>query len=273
MVCPLDLMTLRQVDPVFNEGQCPDKARLEQLLRKRDLFCVYQPIINLHQGGFHAWEALTRIPVDYGFDGPMDLFDTARDTQLLAAIEQLSREKAIQGYAQQQLPGKLFMNITPDVLMQPDHRPGITLARMAQMGLSPQQMVIELTEHHPTHDFELMRRAIQHYRDAGFEIALDDLGAGYSGLRLWSEISPDYVKVDRHFVHQAPEDKVKQDFLRFILNIAQSLGTRVIAEGVETAAELQLLEEMGYELVQGYYLARPSARPMALIGETQVSLT
>jgi EAL domain-containing protein (putative c-di-GMP-specific phosphodiesterase class I)/GGDEF domain-containing protein len=246
---------------LHGESDIQPVTSLQQILQQRRLLSLYQPIVNIQQKNIHGWEALSRGPLESHLHHPLTLFQQAREEGLLTSLEQLSKEKAIEGFAGQVLPGKLFLNVSPDVLTQPDHEPGQTLALLRQFGLQPTQLVIELTEQQPTHDFDLMRRAIGHYREMGFQIALDDLGTGYSGLRLWSELRPDYVKIDRHFVHQVKNDRVKQDFLRFINNMARSLGTRVIAEGVETQAEFGVLIDLGIELVQGFYFSRPQSRP------------
>ncbi|MGB4498702.1 MAG: bifunctional diguanylate cyclase/phosphodiesterase, partial [Methylococcaceae bacterium] len=134
--------------------------------------------------------------------------------------------------------------------------------------VSPHNVVIELTEHKPTDDYEIMREAVTHYRGMGFEIALDDLGAGYSSLRLWSELLPEYVKIDQHFIQELQNDPVKLNFVRSIQGIASSLNCSVIAEGIETEAEFKLIEKLGISHAQGYYLARPSAIPLASIDAT-----
>jgi diguanylate cyclase (GGDEF)-like protein len=113
-----------------------------------------------------------------------------------------------------------------------------------------------------------MREAVSHYRGMGFEIAMDDLGAGYSSLRLWSELLPDYVKIDQHFIQELQNDPVKLNFVRSIQGIASSLNCNVIAEGIETEAEFKLIEKLGISHAQGYYLARPSATPLASIDAT-----
>ncbi|MNY12256.1 Cyclic di-GMP phosphodiesterase Gmr [compost metagenome] len=104
----------------------------------------------------------------------------------------------------------------------------------------------------------------------GFSIALDDLGAGYSSLRLWSELRPDIVKIDRHFIDGIHLDPLKREFVGSILQMAKAARARVIAEGVEQLEELQLLERMGVDLVQGYLLGRPQEQP---VSEPLISLT
>jgi diguanylate cyclase (GGDEF)-like protein len=122
-------------------------------------------------------------------------------------------------------------------------------------------VVIELTEQSPTEDFALLDNALHHYRAMGFSIALDDLGAGYSSLRLWSELRPDYVKIDRHFIDGIHLDTVKREFVGSILKMAEASRAQVIAEGIELAEELAVLAEMGVDLVQGYLLSRPQEKP------------
>src|SRR5690606_38719081 len=95
------------------------------------------------------------------------------------------------------------------------------------------KVVIELTEQMPTDDFELLDTALHHYRNMGFSIALDDLGAGYSSLRMWSELRPDYVKIDRYFIDGIHRDAVKRGFVESILKIARASQAQVIAEGIE----------------------------------------
>lgn len=119
--------------------------------------------------------------------------------------------------------------------------------------------MIEITEHQSTDNYVLMRDAVEYYRNMGFEIALDDLGAGYSGLRLWTELLPDYVKIDRHFIEDIDNDKVKLNFVRSLQSMASATNCHVIAEGVETEEEYLAIEALGIGFAQGYYFARPSA--------------
>jgi EAL domain-containing protein (putative c-di-GMP-specific phosphodiesterase class I) len=124
------------------------------------------------------------------------------------------------------------------------------------LGIPPSQVVIELTEQSPTEDFALLDTALHHYRAMGFSIALDDLGAGYSSLRLWSELRPDYVKIDRHFIDGIHLDAVKREFVGSILKMAKASRAQVIAEGIELPEELAVLAEMGVDLLQGYLMNR-----------------
>lgn len=127
--------------------------------------------------------------------------------------------------------------------------------------LRPDRIVIEITEQHPIDDFATVVQAASAYRMQGFQLAIDDLGAGYAGLRLWSELRPDYVKIDSHFLQRVHEDPIKQEFIRSIRDIALGTKSHVVAEGIETANEYQMLLQLGIGLGQGYYFSRPKSQP------------
>ena len=222
----------------------------------------FQPIITADGQSIFAYEALSRGPSGSVLFNPVNLFEQARSQKKLLVLEQLCRTKAIEQFVQQQLPGKLFLNISPEILLQPEHHRGFTLELVNTFGVSPEQVVIEIAGYSPIHDYELMRNAVKHYQDEGFSIALDDLGTGYSSLRLWSEVKPDFVKIDRHFISGIEKDKVKRDFVRSIVTIARSVESRVIAEGVESLHEFEALCETGVDYMQGYYFGRPGPNPI-----------
>ncbi|WP_239649567.1 EAL domain-containing protein [Methylocucumis oryzae] len=222
---------------------------------------IFQPIISLLHKDILGYEALIRGPSDSSLHSPYNLFSAAERHGLSTKLEFCCRKISIQYYSRLKLAKKLFINVSPSVLLQPDFKMGMTLKYLEQAGLDPKSVVIELTESQPTDNYPLMRDAVMHYRQMGFEIALDDLGAGYSGLRLWSELLPDYVKIDKHFIHGIHEDSVKYNFVRSIQSIASSLNCNIIAEGVETKEEFKTVESLGITHAQGYYFARPNAQP------------
>jgi len=232
-------------------------AALSAILAQRSIHSLFQPIMCLSEQRVFAHEALSRGPSNSPLHAPLNLFSIARQAGRLTELEAACRESACRRFSEQQLQGKLFLNISPESLLEPHYPSGLTLKLLEQVGLPPSRVVIELTEHTPTDDFQLLSNALHHYRDMGFSIALDDLGAGYSSLRLWSELRPEYVKIDRHFIDGIHRDPLKREFVGSILQIARASKAQVIAEGIELAEELKVLTEMGVDLVQGYLLGRP----------------
>ena len=234
---------------------------LSAILAQGNVHTLFQPIVSLAERRVLGYEALTRGPSNSPLHSPLNLFAVARQTGHLSELEVVCRQTACRCFSAQRLQGKLFLNVSPESLLEPVHPSGLTLQLLQRYGLSPSQVVIELTEQTPTDDFQLLSRALHHYRSMGFTIALDDLGAGYSSLRLWSELRPDYVKIDRHFIEGIHQDALKREFVGSILQIARRSQAQVIAEGIEQVEELAVLTEMGIDLVQGYLLARPHERP------------
>ncbi len=239
------------------------QQELLSILEHKKLTPHFQPIVSLKQKKIMGYEALIRGPSNSPLHSPLNLFDIADRYGLSSQLEFVCREISIQHFAEFNLDAKLFLNVSPHVLLQPEFKTGETLRYLDQFGLNPHNVVIELTEHKPIDDYELMREAVMHYRGMGFEIALDDLGAGYSSLRLWSELLPEYVKIDQHFIQGLQNDSIKLNFVRSIQGIASSLNCNVIAEGIETEAEFNIIEQLGITHGQGYYFARPAVIPSA----------
>lgn len=237
-------------------------SALSQILAQGNLHSLFQPIVSLSERRILGYEALIRGPSNSSLHSPIPLFAVARQSGRLNELEIACRESACRRFSELQLPGKLFLNISPESLLEASHQPGRTLQLLKTYGIAPSQVVIELTEQAPIDDFSLLHTALHHYRAMGFSIALDDLGAGYSSLRLWSELRPDYVKIDRHFIDGIHQDAVKREFVGSILQMARAARARVIAEGVEQQEELQQLARMGVDLVQGYLIGRPQERPL-----------
>ncbi len=241
------------------------RKEINNILDAKQLTPHFQPIVSLTQKKVMGYEALIRGPVDSSLHTPFNLFTTAEKYNLSTKLEFLCREMTIKRYAELGIKEKLFINASPGVLLQPGFKKGETLRLLDYFGINPHSVIIELTEHTPADNYEIMRVSAEHYRSMGFQIALDDLGAGYSGLRLWAELLPEYVKIDKHFIRDIQNDRVKLNFVRSIQSMASSLNCNVIAEGIETEEELKAIEKIGINHVQGYYFGRPSAKPVESI--------
>ncbi|MDP2759609.1 MAG: phosphodiesterase [Sideroxyarcus sp.] len=240
---------------------------LREIIEQRRLNALFQPIINLGHAEFLGFEGLIRGPADSPLHTPIKLFGAAEQHGLSLEVEMLSRQTVLEAFAAQNLPGNLFLNVSPEALTQPDFKNGQTLAFMHELNVDPARIVIELTENQPVFDFAAMRDALLHYRAMGFKIAIDDLGEGFSSLRLWLELRPEFVKIDMSFVQGCDLDPIKLQFLKSIQHIAASCGTQVIAEGIETEAELRVVKKLGIALGQGYFIARPNAAPLLLAAD------
>ena len=233
------------------------------MLENRTMNVLFQPIVDIKQQRIFGYEALARGPANSNLHQPLDLFQAASACDCLFEIDWLARSVAIESFFRQSNDqSRLFLNVTINSLMARGHQRGMTLDILADMGVPLDRVIIELTEHHPVDDFKLFVKSVLHYRQMGFQVALDDLGGGYNGLRLWSELGPEFVKIDKHFVHGLAENRHKRHFIRTICALAEDMGTHLVAEGVEHVADLEVLESMGVGLAQGYWFARPAPELM-----------
>ncbi len=247
-------------------------TQLHRIIRHQLLSARFQPIIHMHSGEILGYEGLIRGPSDSPLHSPLNLFSAAAEHNLTVTVEHLCRRIVLEQFAALNLPGKLFLNVSPECLLQRDAKHGETLDYIHELGINPERVIIELTEYQPTHDYSLLREAVLHYRNMGFEIAIDDLGEGFSSLRLWSELKPEYVKIDMHFIQGIDLDPVKMQFVRSIQSIAEQCGTHVVAEGIETQAELIAIRDLGVSCGQGYHIARPDASPAKAISANVAKL-
>lgn len=243
------------------------------ILAHRKLNALFQPIISMNAGEIVGFEGLIRGPSDSPLHSPINLFKAAELSGCLDTLEHICREVVISSFMTQELSGELFLNVSPECLLQPQFKKGETLAFLKKKGLDPERVVIELTESRPVYDYKLLGEAVKHYRSMGFRIAIDDLGEGFSSLRLWSELRPEFVKLDMHFIQGINQDPVKLQFVRSVQQIAENANSQVIAEGIETRAELMVIRDLGIACGQGYFIARPQAAPVrALTSEVSSAL-
>ena len=238
-----------------------DVVLFAEILEKELITTVFQPVFDFGNKTILGYEALSRGPENTQLESPEVLFKLASSEQKISELELLCRKQAIVNFADLKLDGKLLLNVSPNVLLDPYHPKGETLHLLAQNGLSANRVIFEVTEQEKVEDDDLFKQTIQHYRDLGFAIAIDDLGAGYSGLKQWSELLPDIVKIDRYFINNCDQSFVKKTFLKMIIELARETGTQVIAEGIERDEELLLLKSLGINLMQGYLLQRPAKSP------------
>lgn len=239
--------------------------RLTEILAHRQLSALFQPIADMQKGTIIGYEGLIRGPSDSPLHSPLNLFKVANAHGMSAELEKLCCQVVSRRFAELKLPGQLFLNIGPESLLRYEGRPSDMLTDILEPGIDPERVIIELTENQPTYDYELLRQAAMFYRGHGFRIAIDDLGEGFSSLRLWSELRPEFIKIDKHFTQGIHQDPVKLQFVRSIYEIAKECGSQAIAEGIETPTEMMMLRDLGIPYCQGYHIARPTATPATML--------
>lgn len=246
----------------------PTILSIEQIIEERLLFPVFQPIIDITVPEICGYEALIRGPKNSVFYNSHCLFNEAKSKNLIIPLEHLCLELACQAYKERKIQGKLFLNVSPMCLTASNaERHTIDVIRKAH-SIDKERIVIELSEQYPLNDYNIISESMHHLRENGFELAIDDLGAGYSSLRVWSEFSPEFVKIDRHFIKGIDHDPIKYQFVRSIQEISRSLGCKVIAEGIETEEELKSIRTLGITHAQGFLLGKPDRFPITSLPES-----
>ncbi|MFO7995510.1 MAG: GGDEF domain-containing protein [Marinobacter sp.] len=243
---------------------------LKRLLSEETITTLFQPIVNVGKKAVFGYEALSRGPSDSNLHGAQMLFETAERCGLTSELDGLCLRTAANSWSGQGTQLKLFVNVSPAKLTPPEFKPSLLQELLEANRLKPSDIVIELSERYPTADPSELLKTLSWLKTEGFLIAIDDLGSGYSGLKLWSELEPDFVKIDRHFIRDIQDDLVKREFLRSVVELSDRIGCKLIAEGVETEAEFRVVAGLGISLVQGFLFGRPKQIATACLDPLRV---
>lgn len=237
------------------------KGEVQRIVDAEAVTALFQPIVDLDSGRIHGYEGLSRGPSDSFLHSPLALFEAAEASGLLFELERCAMRRIVSSFRRLELPGQLFVNVTPNTIVHGLLFHEEISQALADFDFPATRLVIELTETHAFADVPTLLLAIAQLRDIGLIVALDDLGEGFSSLKRWTEMRPDFVKIDRHFVDGLSQDPLRQQFIRSILDMARSAGCVVVAEGIETESDLVVLRQLGVHHGQGYVFARPGAAP------------
>ncbi len=235
---------------------------LIEAMREERYTTHFQPIIHANgprAGQTFAMEGLFRVR-DAGDKviPPGYVFKLAEDADLLFSLDLAARASAVNTAATGGYDGRLFINFNPSSIYDPSYCLRTTAAAISELGFKPDQITFEITETHQAKDKDHLKGILAFYRRAGFKVALDDIGAGWSGLNMLHELTPDFVKIDMDLVRNIHSDTLKQSIVRHLIAIADELEIELIAEGIEKASEAEVLREMGAHYLQGFLYGKPA---------------
>ena len=217
---------------------------------------AFQPIVDITTGKVFAHEALVRGP---NGEGAGSVLGQVR-TDNRYAFDQQCRVKAIELASSLYSPAddvKLSINFMPNAVYEPRACIRLTLATAMKTGFPLDRIIFEFTENEVL-DTKHVLHILRTYRDMGFKTAIDDFGAGHSGLGLLTHFQPDIVKLDMDIIRGIDVDPVRRTIVKHTLNMLEDLAIVPLCEGVETVDELAVLKDLGVHLIQGYVLAKPS---------------
>jgi EAL domain-containing protein (putative c-di-GMP-specific phosphodiesterase class I) len=224
---------------------------LHEIVEARQVAVAFQPIVDLRRTAVHAYEALTRVAHPL-FSGPAELFAAAAAAGRVGELGRIHRENSLR--LAPQVP--LFLNIHPNEfdegwLVRPDD----------PIFRTRSPVTLEITESVPLSYFAQCHSVLAEIRAKGVLLAIDDFGAGYSNLRYILDLDPAIVKLDRELVAGLRPGTRQERLIRAIVELCHRMEARVIAEGIETVGELEVVRALGVDYAQGYLLGRPACPP------------
>jgi len=209
------------------------------------------PSVFAHESLFRIFdESETMIPPGFAFS-------LAEQGELLFALDLTARRSAVEYFSRARLDGKVFINFNPSSIYDPAYCLRATASAIHELGLKPSDVVFEIVETHKASDMNHLKGILSFYRNSGFGVAIDDIGSGWSGLNLLEQLRPDYIKIDMELISGIDRNVYKQNIVKHLIEIARHNRIKVIAEGIETRQEANLLKEFGADFLQGYYFAKP----------------
>lgn len=243
----------------LHEREGIESARRDELRRlivESRVRSVFHPIIRIADGSVVGHEALTRPLGSHGFESVEELFAFAESTDLLTEFERLCRSVSIRAAGQLSGRGLLFLNASARAVEDPEWSKGVVDALLAQNGISPRDVVIEITERMAVTQVDTFSKALRSFKERGYRVAVDDMGAGYASLQSLASIEPDFLKFDVSLVRDIDKSSIKRSLLESLRSLAAKINARVIAEGIEQEAERATLLALGVELGQGFLFHR-----------------
>lgn len=233
------------------------KKELDIILESKCIIPLYQPIISLKDGQIYGYEALSRISDNKIKLNIEEAFIIADKLGKSWDLEALCRKKALKNAKNMRQKENLFLNVDPNIIHDKEFKKGFTKSRLKKYGIDGLNIIFEITERTAIKDTALFLETINHYRKQKYGIAIDDVGAGYSGLNIINQVRPDIMKMDMNLTRNIDKDIIKQYLCKAMVDFGRNAGIKIIVEGIETEEELKTLIKLDVELGQGFFLGMP----------------
>jgi len=239
------------------------ESELRSAINRSEVQTVFQPISDIQSGRIAGFEALSRwTHPDRGFISPVEFIALAEETDLIIEVGDLVFNRAIEMLTK--LPEHVFININvSSKQLDDDQFLNRVLKKAKDNNISPKRLKLEITETMVV-DFKLAKKWLDKCRKIGFPVCADDFGTGHSGMEQLVELNFDVLKVDQVFIRNMFKSDRYQTILKTIAHMAQSLDTKLVAEGVENEQEFDVLQALNFDFGQGYYFGKPMSEDEAL---------
>lgn len=230
-----------------------------------DFTMAFQPIINCSNETIYGYEALVR---GINNESAYSVISRVNDKNRYL-FDQLCRVKAISLASKLNITSMLSINFLPNAIYAPERCIRTTFEAAKQYDFPTERIMFEFTEVEKMDDTEHVKRIVDYYQSLGFKTAVDDFGSGYSGLNLLADFQTDIIKLDMALIRNIDSNKVRQSIVNNCLTMFNELNITALAEGIETYEEYAWLRDVGIELMQGYYFAKPSFESLPSINHEQ----
>jgi len=227
------------------------RSEIDRFLAGEGITMVFQSIMELRSRQIVGWEALARFH-SLPLRPPDEWFAEAVELELGVQLELMAIRSAMRSLPGMPADAYLSVNCSPRAAMSPELGP--------TLGENAPRMVVEITEHEAIADYEALGTSLAGLRTLGVRIAIDDAGAGFASLRHTLLLRPDMLKVDISLTRNIDEDRAKRALTSALISFADEMGMAIVAEGIETRAELETLVSLGVPFGQGFYLEEPAPR-------------
>src|SRR4051794_21295572 len=216
------------------------QKELQGLMQTEKINSFFQPILSLESGSTIGFKVLNRPQSSSLFPTTEQFYDYVGKSNKAFMVEHFLRKLSFERFTEQIKDNRdhkdqlMFLNIQTQVLADPNFRSGITLELLKKHHLSPYQIVLELTEKESISNSDQFERAIDHYQQQGFRIAIDDAGTGYNSLKTLVRVKPEFIKLDKSLIRNIDKHPKQQYLVELLLEFALQSDTSIIAEGIET---------------------------------------
>jgi EAL domain-containing protein (putative c-di-GMP-specific phosphodiesterase class I) len=227
---------------------------------------AFQPIVDIDTSAVYAFEALVRPP---GGGGAYEVLSLITDENRYA-FDQSCRVKAITLAARLEMDAMLSINFLPNAVYQPAACLAKTLEAAERAGFPLHHLIFEVTENEPSRDVGHLQSIFAEYKRRGMITAIDDFGAGHSGLNMLADFQPDVIKIDMALTRAINADRIRYEIAHAVIDLCARLHISVVAEGVETLAEAVTLRNLGVRLFQGYLFAKPALEQLPIVARSTI---
>ncbi|MGC8769042.1 EAL domain-containing protein [Calditerrivibrio sp.] len=236
---------------------------LKWILDNESIITYFQPIIDIRSNQIVGYECLSRgIKMDGSIMPPNLMFHSARKTEMIFNLDRQCRISAIKNSKAKEIDKMIFINFTPTSIYNPEFCLRDTVKTATELNFDFSKIVFEVVESDKVENFVHLKNILDFYNNMGFKVALDDVGSGYSSLNLLASLKPNIVKIDIELVRDIDKDIAKKAIVSSLVGICKEIGSLSLAEGIETHGEMEMLKNLGVDLMQGYLFGKPSPEPL-----------